>query len=912
MEGRVPGRVFACLLVLLFWGGSGTVARAGSVPTETVQVLVHFGIAATAQDRVDAVRAVGGTTLAEVPALGVVRVSAPLERGTDVRELITALQGQRGVLFVESDDRVHLDFAPNDPYWNTDPYVGLGQWGAKKIQLDKAIDAITTPLAPVTVAVLDTGVDATHPDLSGAVLGGTTFLGNASTECLSGVSPIGTDDNSHGTHVAGIIAARANNNAGIVGVAQNARILPVKALDCTGSGSISDIATAIVYAVDHGARLINISLGSSSDSLTLQNAVQYATQHNVLIVAAAGNCGILSTRCLNQQNLVEYPAAYADVLGVGATSMDDSIASFSTQGAQVGVSAPGVRIVSSVPNYRTYQSDHGGTTGYAAFSGTSQATPYVTGLAALLLGIDPTLNVTQLLARLRTTSDDLGVAGVDTAFGAGRVNALRAATATLPVTAATYSARYDTSGAPRSATAGTSFLANVRITNASPVTWLAAGPNPIRLGYHWLDANGNVVVWDGAHTPLVADLPAGATTTIAVTVLAPPTKGTYTLRFDLVREGDAWFSAKGVAPSDLSVAVGSGLGASYATTATTATLVTAQPAPLAVTLINTGTRTWSAGGPTPVHLSYHWLRGGVVQVWDGMRAPAFAADVQPGQTVTVQLPLLAPADLGAYTLRLDLVQEGVSWFSTEGVASRDIAYAVTTGYAATYTPTAIPALLPGERTSVRVAVRNDGVVAWAAAGTNPVHLAAHVSDMNGNTVLWDGARTAFAADVAAGANDVYSVSVDAPLLAGGYRARVDLVREGVSWFSGLGIPTGDTSLLVIDDYRAQLAMPATLSVSRTNPVLALVVTNPTSALWTAKGTAPVHLSVHWYDAQGRVLVWDGPRTELQSDLGPGATATVQVALGTPPPGAASLAIDLVSEGVRWFGAGAIRPVTLLP
>jgi hypothetical protein len=298
--------------------------------------------------------------------------------------------------------------------------------------------------------------------------------------------------------------------------------------------------------------------------------------------------------------------------------------------------------------------------------------------------------------------------------------------------------------------------------------------------------------------------------------------------------------------------------------------------------------------------------------WDGARAPAFAADVQPGQTVTVQLPVAPPAELGAYTLRLDLVQEGVTWFSAEGVAPRDIAYAVTSGFAASYAPGSMPALLPGERTTLKVGVRNDGILAWPAGGANPVHLAAHVVDATGNVVAWDGLRTAFTADVAPGANDAYLVTVDAPRVAGAYRARVDLVREGLSWFSGLGIATGDSPLLVVEDYRAQINLPNTVSVSRANPVIAVPLSNPTSVLWTAKGPSPVHLSVHWYDAAGKVLVWDGPRTELPGDMASGANVVVNVAVGTPPPGAASLSIDLVSEGVRWFGAGTIRPVALLP
>jgi len=904
VHGSALGRVGIALVVAAMLAAGPSPARAASVPAETVRVLVQFAAGTTDADHAAAAAAVGGVVEVELRGIGVTRIAAPLERGADGAVLLAALAARPGVLRVENDARVHLDFTPNDPLWTTDPYVGLGQWGARKILLDRARDLVTAT-TPTTVAVIDTGVDAGHPDLAGVVLPGTTILSAQATGCNADTA--GTDDNSHGTHVAGVIAADANNGIGIVGIAPNARILPIKALDCTGSGSISDIAQAIVYAVDHGARAVNISLGSSSDSGTLQSAVQYAIQRNVLIIAAAGNCGVASTRCLNTRNLVEYPAGYPGVLAVGATSTDDTIAPFSTQGPQVGVSAPGVRIVSTTPHYPTYQSDRGGSMSYAAFSGTSQATPFATGLAALLLGMDPSLTATQVLQRLESTADDLGPPGPDVAYGAGRLNALRAVTATLPP----FGARYDTSAVARSVTSGDLFSAKVTLTNTSPGIWAAGGTNPVHLSYHWLDANGNVVVWDGVRATLPSDVQPGATVTTTATVLAPPTRGAYTLRFDLVREGIGWFSAYGVAPADVAVAVGSGLGASYATTATSATLVSGAPATaLAVTLVNTGTRSWAAAGANPVRLSYHWLRGGTTVLWDGARAP-FTADVQPGQTVTVQLPVSAPADLGTYTLRLDLVQEGVSWFSGEGVPTRDITYSVTSGFAASYTPGAIATLLPGERASVTVGVRNDGILAWPAAGANPVRLAAHVVDASGNVVLWDGARTALAADVAPGASGSYQVAVDAPLAPGAYRARVDLVREGVAWFSGLGIATGDVPLLVVADYRARLPT-GPLSVSRAAPVAQTTVTNVTSALWTAGGPAPVRASVHWYDAAGNVLVWDGPRTALPRDVAPGETIALSVALGPVPAGAASATIDLVSEGVRWFGAGATRPVTFVP
>lgn len=882
------------------------VARAAVEPTETVRILVHFRQGASADERQGAAFAVGAVVTGEIATLGITRMSAPIPRGADPAAVLDAIARMPGVALAEADERVRLASAPTDPYWSTDPLVGLGQWGARKIALDRALDLVGT-LQPVVVAVVDTGVAAAHPDLLGAVLEGRTFVSAPSSACAP--DGIGSDDNSHGTHVAGIIAARASNGIGIAGVASNARILPVKALDCSGLGSMSDIAEGITYAVDRGARIVNISLGTSSDSATLAAAVRYALSRNVLVVAAAGNCGNGPSRCFNTVNLPEYPGAYPGVVAVGATSTDDTIASFSTQGTQVALAAPGVRIVSTTPTYPTYQSERGAPTGYAAFSGTSQATPFVSGVAAVLLGADPSLTAQQLADRLKQNADDLGLPGTDVAFGAGRLNALRALSASLPAFAATY----DATGAPRSATSGATFGARVTLTNTSQTAWSAAATDPVKLSYHWFDANGNVSVWDGVRTPLPADVPPGGKVTLVANVLAPPVRGAYTLRFDLVRDGLAWFSQRGVKTADVPVAVGSGLGATYTTAAASATLVTGAPLPLAVTLVNTGTRPWVASGPQQMRLASHWIRpDGTVALWDGARAPAFAADVAPGQSVTVALPLTPPSALGAYTLRLDLVQEGVTWFSGEGVTPRDIAYVVTSGYSASYAvPGGTLALLPGGRVTARVGVKNDGVLLWSAAGTNPVRIAAHLVDASGAVVIWDGARTSLVADVAPGVTGAYPVIIDAPRTAGTYRARVDLVREGLVWLSGLGVPPGEQAIAVIADYRAQLdAGP--LSVSRSKPSVQVSLTNVSGVPWTTAGSAPVRLAAHWYDAAGNVLVWDGPRTELPRDVLAGETVSVTVALGSPPAGAAAVTIDLVSEGIRWFGAGPKRAVTLLP
>jgi len=200
----------------------------------------------------------------------------------------------------------------------------------------------------------------------------------------------------------------ATTATGVAGVAFGVKILPIKALDCQGSGLMSDVASGVIWAADHGARVINISLGSSAGQATLQDAIRYAVAHNVLVVAAAGNCGVLSSRCTTV-NEPQYPGAYPEVLAVAATDENDGHASFSNTGAYVGISAPGVRIFSTTPTYPTTLSRAGSPTSYAAFSGTSQATPMVAGVAALLLSREPSLTPAQLTTRLRGNHLTAGV-----------------------------------------------------------------------------------------------------------------------------------------------------------------------------------------------------------------------------------------------------------------------------------------------------------------------------------------------------------------------------------------------------------------------------------------------------------------------------------------------------------------------
>jgi type VII secretion-associated serine protease mycosin len=268
--------------------------------------------------------------------------------------------------------------------------------------------------AGVIVAVIDTGVDLDHPDLQPNLVTGKTFVSGTT-------SP--NDDQGHGTHVAGIVAG-VGNNGGIIGVAPEASIMPVKVLNSSGTGSIFDVADGISWAVDHGARVLNLSLGSSQNSSTLTSAVNYAYTKGAFIVAAAGNCGD-STYLLNgctSQDQPQYPAALSNVMAVASVNAADSQSSFSNEGSYVEIAAPGSDIVSAYA---------GG--GYESISGTSQATPHVAGLAAMIWSQLPALSNEQVRARIQATAQDLGTSGRDTKFGYGLIDveaALRSSSAT--------------------------------------------------------------------------------------------------------------------------------------------------------------------------------------------------------------------------------------------------------------------------------------------------------------------------------------------------------------------------------------------------------------------------------------------------------------------------------------------------
>jgi len=312
----------------------------------------------------------------------------------------TATPGLR-VLSVQGDETVHaLEVAgsENDP-------IRPQQWALDKTSFEAAWGVSRG--AGVKVAIVDSGVEAAHQDLAGSVLPGKDYI-----------DPGGdgrTDPNGHGTHVAGIIAAHVDNGLGIVGAAPGVRILPVRVLDANGGGDASNVAEGVIWAADHGARVINLSLGGGK-SAGIEQAIQYANSKGDVVLAAGGNNGASG-------NAPMYPAAYPEAIAVAAVDSDLSHPAFGNTGNYLDVSAPGVGIVSLWGTSPT---------AYADASGTSMATPYASAEAALIIAASPGLSAARVKQIMESTATDLGAGGDDPVFGHGLINPEAALLASQP------------------------------------------------------------------------------------------------------------------------------------------------------------------------------------------------------------------------------------------------------------------------------------------------------------------------------------------------------------------------------------------------------------------------------------------------------------------------------------------------
>jgi len=319
----------------------------------------------------------------------------------------------------------------NDTYFSS-------AWHLAKMGTPIAWD--TTKGAGVTVAILDSGVDGTHPDLAGKLVPGWNLVDNNSNT---------SDVYGHGTMVAGVVSAASNNGLGVTSIAWDASLMPVRVALTSGSAYISTIANGIIYAADHGAQIANASFATLTGSPTIQSAANYMRSKGGLVVVAAGNYGVLDST-LNTDA----------VISVSATSSSDALTSWSSYGPYVDVSAPGAGI---------WTTTNGG--GYSAVSGTSFSSPATCAVLALMKSANPTLSNVTLEALLKSTAVDLGTPGYDQYYGYGRINADNAVTA-----AASFSVVVDTQeptvsiSSPTGGTVSSTLTVNVAASDNIGVT----------------------------------------------------------------------------------------------------------------------------------------------------------------------------------------------------------------------------------------------------------------------------------------------------------------------------------------------------------------------------------------------------------------------------------------------------------
>lgn len=396
----------ACLALFVI-GLTGT-ANAAKYDADTV--IVKYASGVSTAERVALFDTAGvQNTVGSVTGLGakVVRVSG------DPAVVARRLNKSALVAYAEPNFILRATAIPNDPMFSQ--LYGLnntGQTGGSSdadIDAPEGWDAAGLGAFPASggpkIGIVDTGIDSTHTELSGKAVDCAASLGGLLTTGTC------TDDNMHGTHVAGTIAAKANNGAGVAGVSFNSPLTICKALyTAAGTGMTSDVAACIVWAHQRGAKVISMSLGGGA-STTLKNAVATAWENGAatgsVLVAAAGNDGDAT---------LNYPAAYPEVVSVAATDHNDARASFSNANADVEVAAPGVDVLSTIPGGQ-----------YAELSGTSMATPHVSGVVGVLWKLFPADTAAGIRSRLDASVDDLGAAGRDSTFGFGRVNLCKAA-----------------------------------------------------------------------------------------------------------------------------------------------------------------------------------------------------------------------------------------------------------------------------------------------------------------------------------------------------------------------------------------------------------------------------------------------------------------------------------------------------
>src|SRR3989449_1085333 len=359
---------------------------AAQSPSPTSSLLVKLVDGLSAQEQADVIARDGGIERSVIPVLRLHVIDVP---ASDLATVRASYQGDPQVVSVEENRTRVSETVPGDPLYPN-------QWALPQIGWDQVFGTVA-PAGTATVALLDTGVDAFHPDLAGKVVPGTSILDGS-----NGM----TDPSGHGTWLAGIIAAQTDNVPveGIAGVAYaGVTVMPVTVLNVNGEGQDSDVIAGVIWAADHGADVILMAFSNPGFSPNLQDAIDYAWSKGIVLVAAVGNSAVSDPT---------FPAGDRGVMGVAATDAIDALAYFSNDGQAVFIAAPGVDIQTT---------DIGDA--YVTVSGTSTSAAIVAGAAALMKAMDPTLTNGIIVGRLARNADP---AGTQSQTGNGRINLARA------------------------------------------------------------------------------------------------------------------------------------------------------------------------------------------------------------------------------------------------------------------------------------------------------------------------------------------------------------------------------------------------------------------------------------------------------------------------------------------------------
>jgi len=417
-------------------------------------------------------------------------------------ETIEQLSQRGDVEFAEYNYYVYATDAPNDPQF-------FSQWNLYS-ETRGGIDALgawdlSTGAGSIKIAILDSGIDLEHPDLTSKVVNEYSFVdGNQSVQ---------DDHEGHGTHVAGIAAAIGNNEIGVAGINWQAQIMPLKVLDSEGKGKSSEVAEAIYWAIDNGAKVINMSLSLTtevsqpSNLRALNNALRFADGKKVLVVVSAGN---------DDMAQVGYPANSEYTMAVSAITNNNELVPKANYGTGLDVVAPGLRIQSTLAqNYEP--------SGYGTKSGTSMAAPHVTGLASLIWSVAPNLTHTQVRELIIETADDIGDPGYDQIYGYGKINAYQALKAVVKFDIELEKTKllFD----DHTLSQPTTLPVTIKTLNPNPVAWSAK----ISPEVSWATITPS--------TAISGTVSAESPSQVNVTVAPPTEHGVYTTT--LVIEGDA-------------------------------------------------------------------------------------------------------------------------------------------------------------------------------------------------------------------------------------------------------------------------------------------------------------------------------------------------------------------------------------